>query len=210
MAKKKTHKVTVVGEEGRDFGAVTVSLAGNELYECVVVLAHGAGGDMNSRLLLDVEDGLVEHSIAVVRFNFLYTEKGKRAPNRRPILEACWKSVADWARETLQPKSLFLSGKSMGGRMASYLVADGYPCQGLFFLGYPLHPPGKTEQLRKDHFPRVTVPTLFISGTRDSLCKLDLLRPVIDEMGKRATLHVVEGEIIPSRCRNGPVVAKQM
>ncbi len=193
MANKIDNKVTVVGEDGRDFGSVTVSVAGHEPYERVVVLAHGAGGDMNSRLLIDVQDGLVEQSIAVVRFNFLYTEKGKRAPDRRPTLEACWRSVADWARETLQPKFLFLSGKSMGGRMASYLVADGYPCRGLFFLGYPLHPPGKTEQLRKDHFPRVVVPTLFVSGTRDSLCKLDLLRPVIDEMGKRATLHVVEG-----------------
>jgi predicted alpha/beta-hydrolase family hydrolase len=81
----------------------------------------------------------------------------------------------------------------MGGRMASYLVAADYPCQGLFFLGYPLHPPGKTAQLRKDHFTRVTVPTLFVSGTRDSLCKLELLRPVVTEMGKRATLYVVEG-----------------
>jgi predicted alpha/beta-hydrolase family hydrolase len=193
MSKAITRKITVVGEDGRDLGPVSVSLAGNEPYERVVVLAHGAGGDMNSRLLLDVQDGLVEHSIAVIRFNFLYTEKAKRAPDRRPVLETCWRSVGDWVRETLQPKSLFLSGKSMGGRMASYLVADGYPCRGLFFLGYPLHPPGKTEQLRKDHFPRVTVPTLFISGTRDSLCKLELLRPVVDEMGKRATLHVVEG-----------------
>ncbi len=77
--------------------------------------------------------------------------------------------------------------------MASYLVADGYPCRGIFFLGYPLHPPGKIEQLRKDHLPDIEVPMLFIQGTRDSLCKLDLLEPILEQIGPRAELHVVDG-----------------
>jgi predicted alpha/beta-hydrolase family hydrolase len=63
----------------------------------------------------------------------------------------------------------------------------------LFFLGYPLHPPGKTDQLRKDHLPSIQVPMLFIAGTRDALCKLDFLKPVVGELGSRATLHIIEG-----------------
>lgn len=81
----------------------------------------------------------------------------------------------------------------MGGRMASYMVADGHPCDGIFFLGYALHPPGKTSELRKDHLPNIRVPMLFLSGTRDSLCKLELLKLVIENIGPRATLHVIEG-----------------
>jgi predicted alpha/beta-hydrolase family hydrolase len=96
-------------------------------------------------------------------------------------------------RNELEPEELYLAGKSMGGRMVSYMVAEGYPCQGMFFLGYPLHPPGKTDQLRKEHLPSIRVPILFLSGTRDTLCKLDLLKPVVEELGSRATLHIVEG-----------------
>lgn len=75
--------------------------------------------------------------------------------------------------------------------MASYVAAEGYPCSGVFFLGYPLHPPGKTDKQRKDHLPRIPVPTLFVQGARDSFAKLDLLEQVVDEMGRGATLHVI-------------------
>jgi len=78
----------------------------------------------------------------------------------------------------------------MGGRMASYLVADGYPCDGIFFLAYPLHPPGKRDQLRKDHLPNIRVPMLFISGTADAFAELDLLEPVVRDLG--ASLHLLE------------------
>ncbi len=77
--------------------------------------------------------------------------------------------------------------------MVSYLAADEYPCQGIFFLGYPLHPPGKTDQLRGEHLPRIQVPMLFIQGAWDPLCKLDLLKPVMKKLGSRAILHVVDG-----------------
>jgi predicted alpha/beta-hydrolase family hydrolase len=77
--------------------------------------------------------------------------------------------------------------------MASYLAAEGYPCAGLVFLGYPLHPPGKTDRLRKEHLPRISVPMLFIAGTRDPLSRFDLLEATLDEIGERASLHVLEG-----------------
>ena len=148
---------------------------------------------MDSPLLIYMQRYLAEKAIAAVRFNFLYTEKGKRAPDRRPLLDACWRSVADWTRGELEPKSLLLSGKSMGGRIASHIVSEGYTCEGLFFLGYPLHPPGKTEQLRKEHLPSINVPMLFVAGTRDPLSKLELLEPIIRDLGPKATLHLIEG-----------------
>ncbi|HLE20712.1 MAG TPA: alpha/beta family hydrolase, partial [Vicinamibacteria bacterium] len=85
----------------------------------------------------------------------------------------------------------FLGGKSMGGRMASYLAAEGYPCAGLVFLGYPLHPPGRTDKLRKEHLPGISVPMLFIAGTRDPLSKIELLQATIGEIGELASLHVI-------------------
>ena len=193
MVKEERFKVVVHSGEGKALGEVSASVARPQQYERVVILAHGAGKNMDSPLLISMQNHLADKSIAAVRFNFLYTEKGKRAPDRRPQLEACWRSVADWTRDKLAPQQLFLSGKSMGGRMASYLVAEGYPCEGIFFLGYPLHPPGKTDQLRKDHLPSIKVPMLFIAGTRDSLSKLELLEPIIQELGPKATLHLIEG-----------------
>jgi predicted alpha/beta-hydrolase family hydrolase len=194
MPSKRPHKVAVRSADGeKELGEVSVSVVRPHQSHLAVVIAHGAGGDMNTRLLVHVQDRLVKRSIAAVRFNFLYTEKGRRTPDRRALLEACWRSVADWVRQELEPGSLFLGGKSMGGRMLSYLVAEGYPCRGVFFLGYPLHPPGKTDQLRKDHLPGIRVPLLFIQGTRDSLCKLELLAPVLEQLGPRASLHVLEG-----------------
>jgi predicted alpha/beta-hydrolase family hydrolase len=193
MSKEKRYKVAVRSGDGKELGEVSVSVARPKHYRQAVILGHGAGNNMDNALLVYMQDYLVDRSIAAIRFNFLYTEKGKRAPDRRPLLEACWRSVADWTRSELDPEKLFLSGKSMGGRMASYIVADGYACNGLFFLGYPLHPPGKTEQLRKDQLPRIKVPLLFVAGTRDSLSKLELLEPVVRELGSKATLHLIEG-----------------
>lgn len=194
MPVEKSNEVAIRSADGvKELGEVTVAVARPRAARATAVMAHGAGGDMNSRLLLDLQERLVKRSLAVVRFNFLYTENGRRAPDRRPVLEACWRSVADWVRRELEPERMFLGGKSMGGRMCSYLAADGYPCRGVFFLGYPLHPPGKTEKLRKEHLPRMPVPMLFIQGTRDSLCKLDLLNPILKKLGAKATLHVIDG-----------------
>jgi predicted alpha/beta-hydrolase family hydrolase len=193
VLEEKLLKVSITSTEKKELGEVSVSLVVPRQYRRAAVVAHGAGGNMHTRLLVDVQQGLAELSIAAVRFNFLYSEKGKRAPDRRPQLLACWRSIADWVRNELEPEELYLAGKSMGGRMVSYMVAEGYPCQGVFFLGYPLHPPGKTDQLRKEHLPSISVPILFLSGTRDALCKLDLLKPVVEELGSRATLHIVEG-----------------
>jgi len=126
-----------------------------------------------------------------VRFNFPYTERGDRAPDRAPVLEACYRAVLAQVRADLGGDRLVIGGKSMGGRMASHLAAAGEPLDGLVFLGYPLHPAGRPQQLRDAHLPRIAVPMLFLTGTRDALCPLDTLRPILARL-PQATLHVVD------------------
>jgi uncharacterized protein len=158
-----------------------------------VVLAHGAGNDMTNPLLVAFADALAEHGYATVRFNFAYKERGGRAPDPAPVLEACYRAVLAQVRADadLRTKRLVIGGKSLGGRMASHLAAAGEVVDGLLFLGYPLHPAGKPEQLRAAHLQRVAVPMLFLAGTRDALCRLDLLRGALAGL-PNATLHVVD------------------
>ena len=157
-----------------------------------VVVAHGAGTAMDHPFLVAIADGLAARGVAAVRFNFPYTERGDRAPDRAPVLEACYRAVLAAVRaDPALAGRLVIGGKSMGGRMASHLAAAGEPVDGLVFLGYPLHPAGRPQQLRAAHLPRITAPMLFLTGTRDALCPLEILRPVLAGL-PLATLHVVE------------------
>lgn len=160
-----------------------------------VILAHGAGNDMRSPFLATVHSGLARRGLLAVRFNFPYTEQGRRAPDRAAVLEATWRAVVHAVRHDpkLSPRRLFLGGKSMGGRMASHVAAAGEPCSGLIFLGYPLHPPGRPDKLRSEHLAHITVPMLFVEGTRDPFCDLDLLQRVVKPLGAAVEVHVVEG-----------------
>ena len=154
------------------------------------VMGHGAGFDMNGKFMIDVAEGLVAGGVAVLRFNFPYTEAGRKAPDKQPTLEACFRAVADAAaKEYPRP---WLGGKSMGGRIASHLVADGFDASGLVFLGYPLHPPGKPERIRDAHLSRIHVPMLFLEGTRDPFATQPLLSETIAKL-PTATLHTIEG-----------------
>ena len=155
-----------------------------------LVLGHGAGSNMNARFLLDIADALASRGIAVVRFNFPYTEAGRRTPDPQPRLEACFRAVASVVAEEI-PK-LFLGGKSMGGRIASHIVADGFPTRGLVFFGYPLHPPGKPERLRDVHLKRISAPMLFLQGTRDNFATPELLRRTVASL-RTAKLVEIEG-----------------
>lgn len=157
-----------------------------------LVLGHGAGNDMHVPLLDAVAAGLSARGHAVLRFNFPYKELGRKAPDAMPKLQRAFRAAAALMRER-RPARLVLGGKSMGGRVASLIAAAGEPCDGLVFLGYPLHPAGQPEKMRDQHLADVRAPMLFLEGTRDPLCDLDLLRPVLKRLGKRAALHVVEG-----------------
>lgn len=159
-----------------------------------VVIAHGAGTDMRSLFVSTVHTGLAREGYVTVKFNFPYAEARRRAPDPRRVLERCYGAVLDAiARDrALSPPWIVVGGKSMGGRIASYLAAAGAPVRGLLLLGYPLHPAGKPDQLRADHLPGVPVPMLFVQGTRDPLCDLARLAPVLAKT-PRATLHAIEG-----------------
>jgi predicted alpha/beta-hydrolase family hydrolase len=146
-----------------------------------VLLAHGAGADMNSAALVAVAGALAASGIPSLRFNFPYRAAGRRSPDRAPVLDAAVReAAADLARRTkLAPERLVLGGRSMGGRYCSMAAAaegDPLPALGLLLLGYPLHAAGKPDQPRVEHFPRLRVPCLFVSGTRDALAPQDGLR----------------------------------
>lgn len=157
----------------------------------VLVLGHGAGHNLDSTLLIDVGTGLRERRIAVLRFNFPYTEAGRKAPDRQPVLESCFTSVAEQAAEEAGVP-VWLGGKSMGGRIASHVVANGFDAAGLVFLGYPLHPPGKPERIRDAHLGAVKVPMLWLQGTRDTFASPDLLHKTVATL-PTATLVEIEG-----------------
>ena len=161
--------------------------------DTVVVLAHGAGSDLTNPLLAGVADGLARNGFPSVRFNFPYRERRGRVPDRAPVLEASYRAVLEQVRADgeLRPRRAVIGGKSLGGRMASHLAAAGAPIDGLLLLGYPLHPAGKPTQLRSAHLARIAVPMLFLAGTRDALCGLDLLRDALSGL-RGATLHVIE------------------
>ena len=160
----------------------------------LLVLAHGAGAGHDHPFMVAFAEGLAASGIDIVTFNFLYTEQKRRLPDRAPILEACFRRVVAHARtlEGLAPRRLFIGGKSMGGRMATHLAAEGLEgLAGVVLLGYPLHPPGRAEQRRAAHLPSITVPVLIVQGERDTFGTPAELGPVVRTMKAPVTLHVV-------------------
>jgi uncharacterized protein len=157
------------------------------------VLAHGAGADMRSPFMEGVATGIATRSVAVWRFNFPYRQNNRKVPDRAAVLEETFRAVGDHVRESGAHRQMLLGGKSMGGRIASQIVAQGFPADGLVFLGYPLHPPGRPERVRDDHLYEVSAPMLFVAGTRDPLCRLDLLEEVRSRLVAPSTLAVIDG-----------------
>jgi uncharacterized protein len=136
---------------------------------------------------------LAKRGFLTVKFNFPYMEAHRRVPDRREILEESYRTVVDQAKNSRpKPTRLFIGGKSMGGRIASQIAAKGVDVNGLFFLGYPLHPIGKTDQLRDEHLYRIRKPMLFVSGTRDSFARQDLLEKVVSKIGPNAEIHWIQ------------------
>jgi hypothetical protein len=159
----------------------------------VFVCAHGAGGNRDDRGMLAVRDALRSRGMDVVRFNFLYKEKGSGRPDPMPRLMECTRAVVARVREELRPDVLIIGGRSMGGRAASMLAADGYDCDGLLLLAYPLHPAGQPEKLRDAHLPSIRVPVLCFNGTRDELCRRDLMEAALRTVATDWRMHWVEG-----------------
>lgn len=159
----------------------------------VLVLAPGASAHMEHRTLAGLAGEFRSRGLHVVRFNFLYQEKKSGPPDRMPRLMECYAAVVARVREEIAPPRLFLGGHSMGGRTATMLAADGYACDGLLPLAYPLHPAGQPEKLRDEHLPRIRVPVLCFNGTRDDLCRRDLMEAVLERLPPTWTQHWLEG-----------------
>jgi uncharacterized protein len=157
------------------------------------VSAHGAGGNMNDRGILQTANTLRSRGLGVVRFNFLYKEKKSGRPDPMPRLKECIIAVVARVREEIEPKKLIIGGRSMGGRAASMLAADGFECDGLLLLAYPLHPPGKPDQLRDAHLPAIKVPVLCFNGTRDPFCTPELMKEVLKRVKTDWKMHWIEG-----------------
>jgi uncharacterized protein len=160
---------------------------------CLYVLAHGAGAGMRHPSLETAATTLAEQGVATLRYQFLYMEQKKSRPDPPPVATAAVRAAVEAAGKTGLP--LLAGGKSFGGRMTSQAqAAAALPgVRGLVFLGFPLHPPGKPGTDRADHLAGVTIPMLFLQGTRDEFADLSLLEPVCHRLGARATLHLVEG-----------------
>jgi len=161
-----------------------------------VIVSHGAGNDMHTPLLVHFSTGLCRAGFLSLRFNFPYKEKGQRAPDPPEKLNRTWQAAFEFVMNHPQfgTPRIVAVGKSMGGRIASQMTADGLILpKALIFLGYPLHPPGRKEQLRDAHLYRINIPMLFFAGTRDTLCDLDLLKPVVSRLKGPTVLEVIEG-----------------
>jgi uncharacterized protein len=182
-------RVKVGGEET----SAVFEPATNDGQGVTFVCAHGAGGNMNDRGIVQTANTLRSRGLGVVRFNFLYREKKSGRPDPMPRLKECIIAVVARVREEIEPKKLIIGGRSMGGRAASTLAADGFECDGLLLLAYPLHPPGKPDQPRDAHLPAIKVPVLCFNGTRDPFCTPELMKEVLKRVKTDWKMHWIEG-----------------
>jgi len=156
------------------------------------VLAHGAGAGMTHPFLAQVASGLVERGITSLRYQFPYMEQGSKRPDAPKLAQAAVRAAVIEAARLAPEAALFAGGKSFGGRMTSQADAAA-PLPGvcgLIFLGFPLHPPGKPSNDRAKHLFDVKIPMLFLQGTRDEFAHLDLLEPLVQQLGAGATLKL--------------------
>ena len=159
-----------------------------------IVLAHGAGAGQRHPFIVNVARQIAARGTEVVTFDFPYMHRGRKAPDAPAALEQCFRRVIHTAREANHDeRPVFIGGKSMGGRIATHLAAQGDSIAGVFALGYPLHPPGKPAQQRSAHLPRVAVPVLIVQGERDTFGTPAELEPVLAAMTAPVTLETVSG-----------------
>jgi predicted alpha/beta-hydrolase family hydrolase len=155
-----------------------------------ILLAHGAGTDQDHPTMAGLRAGLAAGGLTAMSFNYPYTERGSKRPDRQEKLVACHRAAADIL--TAAVDDLFLAGRSMGGRIGTYLVAEGYPAVGLVLYAYPLHPAGKPERLRVAQFADISVPMLFLQGTNDPLARMELFDEHIASL-PNADVELLEG-----------------
>ena len=166
-----------------------------------VLLGHGAGANQTSGFMRMFAKGLASRGLDVMTFNFIYMEQGRSVPDQKPKLEACFRAVIENAlkQKKLKKNRVVIGGKSMGGRIASQVMAGeekeafADDVAGLVFLGYPLHPPGQSSKLRVEHLEHIHKPMLFVQGTRDALGTPDEIQPYIKNLRPTAKIYTIEG-----------------
>lgn len=184
--------------------------------EVVLVLAHGAGAGMEHPFLVGLAKRLAERSVATLRYQFPYMEGGKRRTDPPGIAVSTVRAAVGAAKATAPDLQLFAGGKSFGGRMTSTAAAETLEgVLGLVFFGFPLHAPGKPGTERAAHLSSLGLPMLFLQGSRDAFARLELLRPVLSELGSMAELHLIEdadhGFRVPKRTgRSGEDVLEEL
>lgn len=198
-------------------GAVSSLLVHPAGVRLALVLAHGAGAGMRHPFLAAFSVRLASFGVATFRYQFPYAEVGGHRPDPPEVLWATVRAAVAEAARVMAGLPLIAGGKSFGGRMTSTAAAAApLPgVRGLAFLGFPLHPPKQPGTERADHLAQVTVPMLFLQGTRDEFAELSLLEPVVRSLGARATLHLVDGAdhsfgVLKKSGRSGPDVLDEL
>jgi len=195
---KEPEELIVSVSESDSVTALLYGAAKKDRVGMTVILGHGAGSNQLSPFMHLFANGLAERGFDAMTFNFIYMEQGRRVPDPKGKLEACYRAVIEAAtqQKKLKGNRLAIGGKSMGGRIASQVAATPESADkiaALVFLGYPLHPPGKPEQLRDAHLKDIRAPMLFVQGSRDAFGTEEEIRAVIKRLHLPATLHAVEG-----------------
>lgn len=172
-------------------GEVTAEVAGPRNATDLLFLAPGAGAGIHSDFMSFVADGIVEQGIKVCSFNFHYLDAGRRTPDRQAVLEETYRAVVE-AKGKGWTGRVFVGGKSMGGRISSHVASAGLAVDGLVFLGYPLHPPGRPDRVRDQHLYSIQAPMLFVQGTRDPFCPLNTLDTVRSKIPGPTEVAVID------------------
>jgi uncharacterized protein len=198
-------------------GEVSALLVRPKNARWLLALAHGAGAGMTHPFMENLCEEFSATGIATLRYQFPYMEQRRRVPDAPAVLTATVMAAVQAAKKAATGLPLLAGGKSMGGRMTSQAAAqhplDGV--RGLVFFGFPLHPPNRPGTKRADHLAKVTIPMLFLQGTRDTFADLNLLRPICKKLGARATLYIIESadhsfHVLKSSKRTGPDVLREL
>lgn len=191
-----TRTMIPVGEKELVSAVIAVPERCSKRKKTGIIISHGAGNDMDNPMIVFLSKGLAEAGYLTLRFNFPYREKGRKKPDPQHELVSTWQSVYRYLEEhsEFKPDKIIATGKSMGGRVAAQMTADGLLTpERLVFFGYPLHAPGKKDQPRDAHLYKITIPMLFFAGTRDPFCDMATLKDVLCRLDTSWDLETIDG-----------------
>lgn len=174
-------------------GKISIEVDASVNANAILIMAHGAGAGMHHPFMVSISQEMAEYGITSVRFNFPYMEQGRKSPGSPKANIETWKLVVEYITKTHPNLPLFISGKSYGGRMASHLIAEEsiQVVKGLIYFGFPLHAPGRDSKDRAAHLEKVTIPQLFLQGTKDKLANIEMMNEVVADL-KTAEMKILD------------------